>query len=150
MSVRDKICANTFTIEITMNDHSQNPSGSSNKININFIDTITDAIDTEEKYHKIFRNTVEGIFLTTPSGTYLDVNPALAAIYGFSSPEELIQYFKDIRQQLYVDPERRDEFTRILKRDAKVVNLNPGCARKTGRLSGSPKTPGPFTTKMAR
>ena len=134
MSVRDKFCANTFTIEITMNDHSQNPSGSTNKININFIDTITNAIDTEEKYHKIFRNTVEGIFLTTPSGTYLDVNPALAAIYGFSSPEELIQYFKDIRQQLYVDPERRDEFTRILKRDAKVVNFESRVHKKDGEI----------------
>ena len=123
-----------YTIEITMNDHRQNPSGSTNKTNINFIDTITNAIDTEEKYSKIFRNTVEGIFLTTPSGTYLDVNPALAGIYGFSSPEELIRHFKDIRQQLYVDPERRDAFIRILKRDAKVINFESRVRKKDGEI----------------
>jgi Amt family ammonium transporter len=43
------------------------------------------ALRTEKKYRSIFHNAVEGIFLTTPYGRYLDVNPALAAIYGFSS-----------------------------------------------------------------
>ncbi len=91
-------------------------------------------MDTEEKYRDIFLNTVEGIFLTTPSGKYLDVNPALATIYGFSSAEELIRHFKDIRQQLYVDPGRRDEFARILKRDARVTNFESQVRKKNGEI----------------
>ena len=88
----------------------------------------------ETKYLSIFHNAVEGIFLTTPLGRYLDVNPALATIYGFSSPSELICYFKDIKQQLYVDPERRDEFSRILKRDGKVTGFESQVRKKEGDI----------------
>ncbi len=93
-----------------------------------------DPIDTEKKYQDIFYNAIEGIFLTTPSGRYLDVNPALAAIYGFASPEELIRHFKDIKHQLYVDPKRRDEFARILHRDAKVTNFESQVRKKNGEI----------------
>ncbi len=61
----------------------------------------------ERKYRSIFENAVEGIFQTTPAGRYLDVNPSLARIYGFASPAELIEHFKDIKNELYVDPGRR-------------------------------------------
>nr|WP_320009684.1 PAS domain S-box protein [uncultured Desulfobulbus sp.] len=38
-------------------------------------------------YRSLFNNSLEGIFFTTPDGRYLDVNPTLARIYGFSKPE---------------------------------------------------------------
>ncbi len=88
----------------------------------------------EKRYRSIFHNAVEGIFLTTPRGRYLDVNPALAAMYGFSSPNEMIHHFKDIKQQLYVDPGRRDEFTRILKRDKKVTGFESQVRKKDGEV----------------
>jgi len=44
----------------------------------------------EEKYRSIFKNAVEGIFQTTTDGRYISANPALASIYGYESPEELI------------------------------------------------------------
>jgi len=31
-----------------------------------------------ERYRSLFNNSLEGIFLTTPDGRYLDVNPTLA------------------------------------------------------------------------
>ena len=34
--------------------------------------------DAEEKYRSIFENAIEGIFQTTPEGSYMSVNPALA------------------------------------------------------------------------
>lgn len=89
---------------------------------------------SELRYQSIFTNAVEGIFLTTPNGTYLDVNPALAHIYGFASPEELIAYFKDIRRQLYVDPGRRDEFTRILETHQEVTGFESEVRRKDGSI----------------
>ncbi|MFM6400206.1 MAG: GAF domain-containing protein, partial [Planktothrix sp.] len=45
----------------------------------------------EAKYRSIFENAIEGIFQTTPDGRYLSAKPALARIYGYNSPEELIQ-----------------------------------------------------------
>jgi len=92
------------------------------------------AMRTEKKYRSIFHNAVEGIFLTTPYGRYLDVNPALANIYGFSSPEELILYFKDIRKQLYVDPQRRDQFKFLLERDKKIIGFESQVRKKDGKV----------------
>lgn len=87
-----------------------------------------------EQYRSIFENAVEGIFLTTPDGRYLDVNPALATIYGFASPGDLIAHFKDIKQQLYVEPERRDQFVRLLERDDKVVGFESQVRKKNGEI----------------
>ncbi len=63
----------------------------------------------------LFDNAIEGIFRTTLDGRYLDANPALARIYGFATPHELIASLRDIKSQLYVDSGRREEFMRIVK-----------------------------------
>jgi len=91
-------------------------------------------ITSEEKYRSIFKNAVEGIFLTTPDGRYLDVNPALAKMYGFKTPEALIHHFKDIKNQLYVDPQRRDVFTRILARDQQIIGFESEVRKKDGSV----------------
>src|SRR5207244_5647853 len=41
----------------------------------------------EQKYRDMFENAIEGMFQTTPEGKFLSVNPALARIHGFDSPE---------------------------------------------------------------
>ena len=50
----------------------------------------------EQKYQRIFENAVEGIYQTTPEGQFLTVNPALARMLGYGSPEELINSLNDI------------------------------------------------------
>ena len=65
----------------------------------------------EQKYRCIFENATEGIFQTTPDGHYLSANPALAQMYGYDSPEELLAVLTDVGRQLYVQPDRREEFT---------------------------------------
>ena len=42
-------------------------------------------------------------------------NAALARIYGYASPEELIQGLTDISRRLYVQEGRRDEFIRLMQ-----------------------------------
>lgn len=69
----------------------------------------------ESKYRSIFENAVEGIFQSTPDGRYITANPALARIFGFSTAEELIDYYSDIGNQLYVNPHRRGEFVRLIE-----------------------------------
>src|SRR5215213_8227517 len=61
----------------------------------------------EEKYRSIFENAVEGIFQTTVDGRFLTANPAMARIFGYESPEELLGSVSNIRDQLYVEPGRR-------------------------------------------
>ncbi|MFZ5812661.1 MAG: sensor domain-containing protein [Thermodesulfobacteriota bacterium] len=88
----------------------------------------------ERKYRSIFENAVEGIFQTTPAGRYLDVNPSLVRIYGFSSPAELIEHFRDIKNQLYVDPGRRDDFVRIMDQRHEVWNFESRVRKKDGEI----------------
>jgi PAS domain S-box-containing protein len=87
----------------------------------------------EEKYRSIFENAVDGIFQTTPDGHYLSANPALARIYGYSSPEELIANLSNIGQQLYVDPNRRAEFIRAIEQDGAVSDFESQVYHQQGR-----------------
>ncbi len=64
----------------------------------------------EENYRGIFENALEGIFQSTPNGKYIRINPAMARIYGYSSPDEMLASVTDIKNQLYVNPEDWQEF----------------------------------------
>jgi PAS domain S-box-containing protein len=75
---------------------------------------------TEEKYRNIFENAIDGIFQSTPEGTFLSVNPAMARMYGYESPEAMIADVTDITSQVYVDPRDRDELRRRLDSGEKV------------------------------
>ena len=90
--------------------------------------------EAERRYRSIFENAIEGIFQTTPEGCYLAANPALARIYGYASPEELIIGLRDIEHQLYVEPERRNEFTRLMVANGSVKNFESRIFRSDGQI----------------
>ena len=71
----------------------------------------------EEKYRNIFENAQEGIFQTNINGTYISVNPALAKMLGFDSPEELINTIHDISKDSYYDPIERDKYLKMIEKD---------------------------------
>lgn len=86
----------------------------------------------EEKYRSIFDNAVEGIFQSTSSGRYLSVNPAMARMYGYASPEELMGSVTDIAHEVYVDPDCREALTRLLERQGVVRGFEYEVYRKDG------------------
>ncbi len=88
----------------------------------------------EEKYRSIVEQAVEGIFQSTPEGRYLSANPALARIYGYSSPEELIQSIKNIGDQMYVDPDIRRQFIERLLQEGAVSGFEAQVYRKDGQV----------------
>ena len=88
----------------------------------------------EEKYRSIFENAVEGIFQTTPDGRYLNANSALARIYGYTSPEELMGRLTDIAHQLYVRKGRREEFVHLLRTNSIVENFESQIFRRDGSV----------------
>ncbi|ALU90747.1 Diguanylate cyclase/phosphodiesterase with PAS/PAC sensor domains protein [Herbaspirillum rubrisubalbicans M1] len=90
--------------------------------------------EAERRYRSIFENAIEGVFQTTPDGTYIAVNPALARIYGYHSPEDLIVGLRDITHQLYVEPERRAEFMRLMEREGSVSNFESRVYRRDGDI----------------
>jgi PAS domain S-box-containing protein len=84
----------------------------------------------EQKYRDIFENAGEGIFQSTPDGRYIAANPALARMYEYASPEELIHSRQDISLQVYVDPTRREEFKRQLEERGAVTEFEHEVFRK--------------------
>ncbi|MCP1574067.1 diguanylate cyclase (GGDEF)-like protein/PAS domain S-box-containing protein [Herbaspirillum rubrisubalbicans] len=90
--------------------------------------------EAERRYRSIFENAIEGVFQTTPDGTYIAVNPALARIYGYHSPEDLIVGLRDITHQLYVEPERRAEFMRLMEQHGSVSNFESRVYRRDGDI----------------
>jgi PAS domain S-box-containing protein len=87
---------------------------------------------SEERYRSIFENAVEGIFQTTLDGKYVAVNLALARMYGYDSPEDMIATITDIASQVYVDPGRRDEFLRLMKEQEELTGFEVLVYRKDG------------------
>lgn len=88
----------------------------------------------ETKYRSIFENAVEGIFQTTPAGRYITVNPMLAQIYGYDSPQDLMEHLTDIEQQLYIDPQARRQFVQqMLDHDA-VMGFEAAIRKKDGSV----------------
>ncbi len=91
-------------------------------------------IQAEEKYRRIFENALEGIFQTTPDGRYISANPALAQIYGYDSPEELMVMVTNIQHQLYVEPHRRSEFVTLMQHHSAVTGFESQAFRKDGSI----------------
>jgi len=88
--------------------------------------------EAEEKYRGLFNHLVEGIFRTSPDGRYLMANQALARIYGYESPEELMNRVTDIGRRLYVQAGRRAEFKRIMEEHDTLTAFESQIYRKDG------------------
>ncbi|MDZ8139096.1 MAG: ATP-binding protein [Nostoc sp. DedQUE04] len=87
----------------------------------------------EAKYRSIFENAVEGIFQSSPDGRYITANPALARIYGYSLVDDVTANFTDI-EQLYVDPNRRAEFVRLMEKYGSVSDFESQIYRQDGSI----------------
>ncbi|NLW36711.1 MAG: PAS domain S-box protein [Syntrophorhabdus aromaticivorans] len=89
-------------------------------------------LKSEEGYRNIYDNAMMGIFQSTPKGRYLRVNPALAAIHGFTSPEEMVRTVTNIGEQLYVNPKDRERYMELLEKADMVRGFEAQLRRKDG------------------
>ena len=88
----------------------------------------------EEKYRSIFENAIEGIFQSTPEGQFITANPALAAMLGYASPEELMSTLTDVARQLYVDPTERAKLLSLIATHGRVERYESRFYRRDGRI----------------
>ena len=89
-------------------------------------------VQEQEKFKAIFENSPEGIFQIAADGHYLSANPALAGIYGYASPKELVEQLVDIQYQLYVDPTRLAEFQARMQQERIVRDFESEIKCKDG------------------
>jgi PAS domain S-box-containing protein len=64
---------------------------------------------SEEKYRSIFEAAPVGIFRSTLAGRFISANSRLAALFGYRSPEALMNSVTHIAEDLFVHPEMRHE-----------------------------------------
>jgi len=63
--------------------------------------------ESENKYRHLFENMVDGVYKSSHDGKFIEVNPALVNMLGYSSKEDLLAI--DIKSQLYFNPDDREE-----------------------------------------
>lgn len=88
----------------------------------------------EAKYRGIFEHAVEGIFRSTPNGQYIEVNPAMAAMFGYESPEAMMQQIADVSQQIYANQGDRDTFKRLMAEQDEIKDFEYQVYRQDGSL----------------
>ena len=87
----------------------------------------------EHRYQSIFEHALEGIFQTSREGNYIAANPALVKMYGYASFDELAKNINNIATQLYVDPDRRADFIRLIEANGQVLHFESEIRRRDGK-----------------
>jgi len=88
---------------------------------------------SEENYRDIFENAMEGMFRRTPEGLLLSVNPALARMHGYASPEEMVLDVVDTSKRThFVNQEELARYRELLEKEGAVRGFAAEMYRKDG------------------
>ncbi len=94
---------------------------------------------SESQYRSLVQNALYGIYRSPIDGQLLDANPALAAMLGYDSVEDLMAH--DKMAAIYVDPDERMRLIEQYAGTGRIDGVEVGWKRKDGspitvRLSG--------------
>ena len=65
--------------------------------------------ERELRFRTLFENATIGIFRSTLEGRFSEMNPALATMLGYDNPAQAMEAITDIANDIYVEPQVRDE-----------------------------------------
>ena len=88
----------------------------------------------EEGYRNVIENSILGIFQSATRGCFFCMNPAMASMLGYASPEQAIAEIANIRQQLWVDPCAYDEALKTLIAKGELLNHEAEIYRRDGKI----------------
>ncbi len=88
--------------------------------------------EKEEQQRKLMERIDQGFFVASREGRFLDCNPALLKMLGYSSVEEIKRI--DLARDLYVDPEDRKTFQALIEKQGFVKDFKVDMKRKDGRI----------------
>jgi PAS domain S-box-containing protein/putative nucleotidyltransferase with HDIG domain len=88
----------------------------------------------EQNFSDLFEAATEGIFRSTPQGRYVNVNMAMAHLFGYASPAEMLEQVTDINTQIYLSAEDHRQFTEALERNNVVERFEARNLRKDGSV----------------
>jgi PAS domain S-box-containing protein len=84
----------------------------------------------EENTRSIVENAVAGFFLISPEGRLLSANAAMAAMFGYASPAEMVEAVTDVGTRLFADPEDTARFESSLDPEGRVSGFEARAYRK--------------------
>ena len=98
---------------------------------VHVLKDITDRKRAEEKYRTLVSNVQEGVFISTPTGRFLDFNDALMRMLGYEHREELQAV--DI-PTIYVNASDRDRLKKFLHEHGTVADFEFEVRRRDGEV----------------
>lgn len=96
---------------------------------------------SEARHRSLVESAVYGMYRSSLDGKFLDVNPALVQMLGYSSAEELLAV--DMASEVYADPDQRAAVIQAYRDSGRLGTVELRWKRKDGhqitvRLSGTP------------
>ena len=91
-----------------------------------------ESCDASQRCRRACDRAAVGIFRTSLDGRFLQANPKLAAILGYASDEELRKARGNTARRIYVDPDRRADFARVVQRNGAIMNFESQIRRRDG------------------
>lgn len=87
--------------------------------------------ESEMKYRTLFEESKDVVFMSTPDGRFLDINPVGLDMFGYATREELLT--PDIALDLHWDASQRERVKEMMERQGYVKDLELELKRKDGR-----------------
>jgi PAS domain S-box-containing protein len=86
---------------------------------------------SEEEYRRLFEHVGCGVYISSKDGKFLNANPALLNMLGYTGKEEFLKI--DITGDLYLRPEDRKKFQEMIEAEGQVIDYEVDFRRKDGR-----------------
>ncbi len=99
---------------------------------VHVLKDITDRREAEQRYRELFDNVQEGVFFASPEGHFIEVNDALVRMLGYQSREDVLKL--DLRTQVYLSAEQRDEIIRRLDEKGAIRNFEVTLSRRDNSI----------------
>jgi PAS domain S-box-containing protein len=93
-------------------------------------DLIAHSIRMEEKYNHLFAEIEDTVFISTPEGRFIDINPAGAKMFGYSTVKEVMEL--DIQNAFYVDRKDREKYKKLMQTKGRVKDYDLVVKKKNG------------------
>jgi two-component system cell cycle sensor histidine kinase/response regulator CckA len=86
---------------------------------------------SEEKYRSLFQRSTDVVFISSPEGKFIDINPAGVKLFGYATRGELCNL--NIAEKLFVHIADRDKYRRLLELQGYIKDYELILMRKDGQ-----------------
>jgi PAS domain S-box-containing protein len=90
--------------------------------------------ESEKRYRSIFENATIGIFQITLDGYFLTVNPSMACMLAYETPQQMMAAVKNINEVMNITPELQADVLQTMQLNQIVTGLEERLIRKDGSI----------------